>query len=55
MEDTFIEVGLSKGPPINIPKVPDVKVDHGPFNISYMKNLKNESMDPRDSSSKMEV
>ena len=55
MEDTCIEVGASKGPPINIPEVPDVKLYHGTFNISYMKNLKNESMDLRDSSSEMEV
>ena len=55
MEDTCIEVGASKGPPINNPEVPDVKVDYGPFNISYMKNLKNEPMEPRDSSSEMEV
>ena len=46
MEDTCIEVGASKGPPINIPEVPDVKVDHGSLNISYMNNLKNESMHP---------
>lgn len=54
MEDTCTEVGASKGPPINNPEVPDVKVDHGPFNISYMKNLKNEPMEPQDSSSEME-
>ena len=55
MEDTCIEVGASKGPPINIPEVPYIKVDHGLFNKSYMKNLKNESMDLGGSSSEMEV
>ena len=55
MEDTCTEVGASKGPPINNPEVPDVKVDHGSFNIYYMKNLKNESMDSRDSSYEMEA